>query len=41
MERKNQIMTILHRKVKPENRRNLEINVRELSVEMNCSVKEV
>ncbi len=41
MERNNRIMTILNRKVKLKNRRNLEINVRELLVEMNCSVKEV
>ena len=41
MERNNQIMTILNRKVKLEKKRNFEINVRELSVEMNCSVKEV
>ena len=41
MERNNQIMIILNRKVKLENKRNLEVNIRDISEEMNCSVKEV
>ena len=34
-------MIILNRKVKLENKRNLEVNIRDISEEMNCSVKEV
>lgn len=41
MERNNQIMIILNRKVKLENKRNLDVNIRDISEEMNCSVKEV